>query len=333
MILWFAMGLGALLLCHWRMGDQLGDLEGAAGSGAADDGASGGDPLPAGAVAQGVGGDPTGAADPWQGELPDWAREKFGVSKFGELLDHFESGRTQQAEQQQLTSAYQDLIRMYSAGSQQGGVANGGSAKATPAPENNWFGYGSKEAYVAAFNLNPAEVRAREIQAALQQRPELRAQFQEMIGQEVAPLRQAAYKQVLEADYRTLVSKYPDAKDPTVGGANGVVMQFVKGNPWVEQLKQTHPDVNIHEVAFKLGHYDTLVKQLAAFKAQHTERQQAAGTARATVGGRPVQVAAKTHSDAADRAAERLRAAGIEVSDEMVQIAKRGINAGGVQST
>jgi hypothetical protein len=323
--------LGLIAMSRWSMADDLGDLDQAGGTGASgtEEGGQAGGQEGAAGTEQATG---EQAADPWQSELPEWAREKFGVTKFGELQDRFQSLEQASTQQETITGAYQDLIRMYQRGQQAGGGAEGqgqGQGQNQASPQNNWFGYGSREAYVAAFGLNPEEVRAREQLFTMQHSPEVRSALQQMVQEQVKPLHQAAYQQTLQADYQSVAARYPEAQDKAV---DAMVVRYAKANPWVERLKQVFPEVNLHEVAFKLGHYDQVRSELAALRGQQKERAQAAGTARSNVGGQQVRKAPKTHLDAAEAAAEKLRAMGIDVPQEMVEVAKRGITSGGVHS-
>lgn len=293
-------------------------------------GSAGGD-LGAGAGAASA----VGGQDPLAGAVPEWLKEKMGVGTYGELVDSIESARSTQQEQARLTEAYQELIRYYQAGQSQqganaGAAAQGGGTQA--GAQNNWFGYGSKDAYVAAFQMNPQEVRAREQIFNLQNRTDVRDAFKPLIEESIRPLKEQAYRASLEADYRALANRYPESSNPAIAGERGPVMQWVKSNPWVEQLKAQFPQVNLHEVAFKLGYFDVLYKQVQAANNQQKERQAAAGTARTNVGGAQVSKPVKTHEDAVDRAAEMLRAKGVSIPADFVSIAKRGINAGGIKT-
>jgi hypothetical protein len=295
--------------------------QGAGGAGAGADGASGGDDGLGGAADAGAGLGAEGGAGGQASEdeilgqaLPPELAARFGASTFREL-----DGLISQARGQG------DLVRGYEALLEQmqntaGQVGSGTPPVVQGAAPAAFFGFGSREALVAAMNADYPGTFKRQIQHLLQHDPDFKKQLAPIFQEQLAPLQRHAIASAARADLETITARYPDAKNPAITGAGTAVARFAQANEsWLTQLKESNPGLNVHEIAFKVGDYDRLAARLKALEGKAAEHRASAGTARAGVGGRTVAAAPKTHRDAVLRAAENMRARGIRVSQEEVE--------------
>lgn len=263
-------------------------------------------------------------ADPWPGELPAHMQEAFGVATGSELRERWEQAEKSAA----LVDAQKELIHAL----MQGGMSAGQAAAAVQQPAQpaapagfSWYGFGSQAKLQAAMAANP--------EGTMQMIEDWRMErFQEKYGKPAAPAqdpdvqRMKAHMadQIEATRIQGLQNKYEAARDPKLWAAGGPIETWAKGHGWLKDLNAGYPNVNAHEVAFKLWHYDVLAKQIAASNTRMAETRAGAGVARTGVGNKNVQpTQAKTHGDATANALERYKRAGGEVTPGMVAYLNR----------
>ena len=257
-------------------------------------------------------GEPAGQAaapaDPWTGEAPAFVAEKFGVKTFGELQEKFDT----QAREAALAEAYRELY------------ANSQQAPAAPVPAapnaqqgGKFFGFETAEQYLAAYRADPVGTERRKMAWMLQ------GQGQEMLkpflDQHLQPLQQNLFQSRAKAAAAEVAQRYPEAQKAELFSGPAWAKFNQTNGEWLQELGKARPDLNVHELAYKLHHYDQLYAEAKALRAKHGELQKAGGTARANVGAAAVtQGRPKTHKEAYLLAAEKLRAAGQSVPQEWI---------------
>lgn len=245
--------------------------------------------------------------DPWADELPAFAAEKWGAKSYSEVQQRLDGASRAEA----LASAQRELIQSLMAAREEGPQAPAAPAAGKPAGFD-WYGFGTQQAFLAAYQADPAGTERRRKEALLD---EMRQAQQPAVDK----LEAQAFHQSWNGDIARVEQAYPDAKNPAV---QEQVNQFIQGNAaWLTDLKRSHPQLNVVALAYKSADYDRLTKELAAANARLGGQRAGAGVARTSVGG-PGSVQrtpAKTHADAARRAMEKIRAAGGTIPPEMRQ--------------
>lgn len=319
MLIGILLGVGLLAAAvAWRVDGV--DVNAGAGqaAGVADAGNAGA------AAAVAAGGQVGEPADPWAGEVPEHVREALGVSSYADLRERMESN-------QRLVEGYQELARAWqsakggqagqdvvaSGGGQPGQVAQGPGAK------GGYMAWPSYQAFQAEWQADPQAADLKRLQWVMEQnQPKLQQGLEPMIQQRIAPLVQQATQQRLVAQQSDFVNRYPDAKRPEIVGDRSPVGRWMTANEgWLRELADSNPQVNVYEIAFKVGDYDRLVGELSALKKTAGSARAMAGVTRTNVGGATIPARPKTHSEAIMRAVEDLRARGQEVPQEMLDMA------------
>lgn len=226
-----------------------------------------------------VGGQEPGAG---AGGVPSLPPEvaRYGVRSYDELGQRLTAGQRAEVERDAYRELMESMQTAGAAGREQaarGGEAGGRAAPA--APENNWYGFGSAEAFTEALQRDYPGTMQRVVAQGVE--ATLRERGREMLEPYVAPLRQAQLRQHADASVAAVEAKYPHAKDPAVGGQGSAVDRFIQQHGrWMGQLLEAYPQVAVHEIAFKAGDYDRLLAEVTALKARLGERRQAAGVSR-----------------------------------------------------
>ena len=249
--------------------------------------------------------------DPWTGTAPGFLSEKFGIGTYAELQAKFEAAQQQAA----LVEAYQELYRNQTQQEQPGPGQQ--QAQSAEAGGGKFFGFPSREAYIAAYQADPVGTEEKKMVFLL-----ARSQgnvLSPALQRQLAPLQQQLVAQKAQANVQAVYAKYPEAKDASLY-RTPAWNSFERANAeWISELERARPDLNARELAFKLFHYDTLRGELNALRAKHGEIQRGAGVARSNVGSPAVNAARPKNSAEAIRlAAEKLRGRGVSVPQEWV---------------
>lgn len=274
-------------------------------------------------------GQPAGGAepDPWAGELPAHMQEAFGVASGRELRERWEQSERSGA----LVEAQKELINALMQGGMSAGQAAAAVQQQPAAPTQpagfDWYGFGTKEGYIAAYQANPElaeQRRAAHLREQIIREMQGKVPAQPAADPEIQRMKAYMADQMEATRIQGLQHKYEAARDPKLWAPDGPVAGWAKGNGWIKDLNSGYPNVNAHEVAFKLWHYDVLAKQVAAGNTRMAETRAGAGVARTGVGAKNVQPAqAKTHADATANALEKFKRAGGEVTPGMVSYLNR----------
>lgn len=304
---------------HLDAGDGFGGGFGG-GNGQTPGGAEVIDDPAAGYAGADPGGGQPGGDDPWSGEVPESMREEFGGQTWAEVREQFNRSR----ESASLVEAQKELIETLI------GQARGAAPAAAPmqpqapaaAPATpasfDWYGFGSRDRYQAAMAANPegtlALIRDR-------QRDEIKREILEaMRGQpgaqpgaakdpEVERMKASYRQQAAQTRMDRLAQTYEGARDPKIWNRGGPLDKFIGQNPWIHEVHDVYPDVDVHAIAFKLWDYDRLMRANTAQGVRMGETRAAAGVARPGVGARNVQPQApKSHYEAALTALNAFRA-------------------------
>lgn len=255
----------------------------------------------------------SGAApsDPWSEKAPEFLSEKYGVGTYQEL----QSKISEYERNAQLAEVYRGLYQDAAGG----GASHAQAAEpARPAgAAGEFFGFKSMDEYIAAYRADPMGTERKKLSWMMQGAgAEL---LKPVLEQHLGPMRGELFASRARSAAADVAQRYPEAgKAETFAGAEWEKFNAQHGD-WLRQLGEARPDVNVHELGFKAFHFDRVYKELQALKAKQGELRSAAGTSRASVAGAPVPAGRpKTHAEAVQLAAAKMRAQGVAGVDEWV---------------
>jgi hypothetical protein len=334
-LLMLGLGLGLLAAVQaWRVDGV--DVNGGGGQAsvggqsAASVGVGGGEPADGSGGGEAAG---AGMEDPWAAELPEPIRETFGTSRYSDLRDRFESN-------ERLVQGYQELLRAYAGqGQQAAGAAGGGEAQAGSVTgqaqggqrSGGYMAWPSYQVFQAEFQADPEAADIKRMQWVMQKsQGQLQEGLEPVIQERLRPLVQQANAQRMDAQKSDFVNRYPDARRPEIVGDNSPVGKYILANEkWLREVSEKNQNVNVYEVAFKVGDYDRVVAELNSLRKGAGSARALAGVTRTNVGGAVVPGRPKTHAEAIMRAVEDLKAKGMDVPEEMLQAAIRAQHMAG----
>jgi hypothetical protein len=273
---------------------------------------------PAGGVPAGgepAGGEPSDrGADPFAAALPEAYREALGAETFGDLRERL-SAAEQQTELLQVQREVIAALQLIPGGGAiaAAGVAGGAAPGAKPP---GWYGYGSKEAYIAAYQADPEGTEVRKFEWLAKHHGQ--GAFKPVLDAALAPERERAQDSAVRSADEWIQQKY-GLSPKTHAMVFDAMNRFTAGNPaLVEALVGTNPRL-LAEVAYKATQFDRLAGELKALKARHGEiaGSPAAGAARSGISAPGQSGPPKTRGEAVRQRFAQLRAAGQQFSKEV----------------
>lgn len=271
--------------------------------------------------------DPAGQqpVDPWGFELPPEAQQFFGGAQT--LAQVRERYRGSSGEGQRLREENEALQVIIDAAQRElAATRSAPQQPAVPAQMDPWFGFGSQEAYSAAWQSNPAATEQRKLNY-LRQFDAKPAETPERGSAVSAALNDLWVRRAEHQDQQYL--REVQAANPEFVPGKPLfteAQEYARRNPWIMAAANAFPQQNFYEVLVRLVRYDQLQRTSAGQASRLDALRANSRVAQTSVAGQPVPAGGtpKNMRDAVERAAALRAAAGHPVDPALVDAARRG---------
>lgn len=221
-----------------------------------------------------------------------------------------------------------DLLKAYEASSNEGrrlyALARDYEARlkapakpAAPVKEDDFWGFGSKETYLTSLQNDLEGTQNKVIERVVSKI--LQEKMGEVTGR-IQPLEEQLRAERGRVQYAGLVQRYPDA---AAGGAGDqAASQYVEQNRDVVQALSGLGNVDLYDIAYKLGNFDLLAAKLKDAEAKLNGHSRRAQTARPGTSAQKQTKETQSPEDAINAALEDVRASGEQVDERTVEAAR-----------
>lgn len=260
------------------------------------------------------------AANQWPGaELPadHWARQS-GAKTWGDVDNMYRSSsreaRERSAELDRVRDQYaQALLEATTQQWRQGKPAQQPQQGQQPGPANDWWGYGSQEAWAAAYKANPQAAFNKMVETALTNNPALQQHVQGLAGQVVQPVQQQIAQAARQSEAAELFRQNPDFA-PGTPVHNAIIERSRQAWSWLGPVFDRLP----LEFVWKGLHYDILRQQNRATEGRMTTVRAASASARVGAGGKSAP-SGSVEAQLRQAAEETFKSTGQPVPEEEIQ--------------